>query len=122
MASNEDLEYLLKALTYLKPSQLTSTTRLALVTRREADVVRLVADGMKNREIAIQLHLTDHTVSNYLYRIFDKLEVSSRVELVLYAMSRKDPAEWLISHGIHAAIVAAVRSWSPDGNLTVTGC
>jgi len=35
------------------------------------------------------LHVTEHTVSNYLYRIFDKLGVSSRVELILYATQYK---------------------------------
>jgi DNA-binding CsgD family transcriptional regulator len=44
---------------------------------------------MKNREIAEILHVTEHTVSNYLYRIFEKLGVSSRVQLILYAMSQK---------------------------------
>ena len=49
--------------------------------------MRLVADGMRNQEIALQLNLTEHTVRNYLIRIFDKLGISSRVELVLYAFS-----------------------------------
>jgi Bacterial regulatory proteins, luxR family len=53
--------------------------------------VRLVAEGMQNREIANELKLSEHTVKNYLFRIFDKLGVSSRVELVLYAVSNKRP-------------------------------
>jgi len=101
--SNEDLEYLLEALTHLNPTQLLCPTGIPLVTRREEDIVRLVAEGMKNREIAEQLHLTDHTVSNYLYRIFEKLGVSSRVELVLYAMSRQD-RESPSSHDLHTAV------------------
>lgn len=44
-------------------------------------------DGMRNQEIAVQLALSEHTVRNYLIRIFDKLGISSRVELVLYAFS-----------------------------------
>ena len=42
---------------------------------------------MRNQEIALQLNLSEHTVRNYLIRIFDKLGISSRVELVLYAFS-----------------------------------
>ena len=49
--------------------------------------MRLVADGMRNQEIAVQLDLSEHTVRNYLIRVFDKLGISSRVELVLYAFS-----------------------------------
>ena len=58
---------------------------MALLTPREWDVVRLAAEGMRNQEIALKLNLGEHTVRNYLIRIFDKLGISSRVELVLYA-------------------------------------
>ena len=52
--------------------------------------LKLVADGIKNREIAERLKVTEHSVRNYLYRIFDKLGVSSRVELILYAFNQRD--------------------------------
>jgi DNA-binding NarL/FixJ family response regulator len=55
------------------------------LSNREQDVVTGVVDGLSNREIAHRLKLTEHTVKNYLFRIFDKLGVSSRVEVVLYA-------------------------------------
>jgi hypothetical protein len=42
---------------------------------------------LQNRDIARELNLSEHTVKNYLFHIFDKLGVSSRVELVLYAVS-----------------------------------
>jgi DNA-binding NarL/FixJ family response regulator len=58
------------------------------LTRREESVVRLVVQGMVNREIAEKLRLSEHTVKNYLFRIFDKLGVSNRVELALYAVAR----------------------------------
>ena len=56
---------------------------MKLLTKREEDVVRLVAEGLTNREVSARLSLSEHTVRNYLFRIFDKLGISSRVELVL---------------------------------------
>lgn len=61
--------------------------KIGRVTPRERDVVHLVAEEMRNQEIATKLNLSEHTVRNYLIRIFDKLGISSRVELVLYAFS-----------------------------------
>jgi DNA-binding NarL/FixJ family response regulator len=56
---------------------------MPLLRRREEDVVRLVADGLKNREIAQRLKVKEHSIRNYIYRIFEKLGGSSRVELIL---------------------------------------
>jgi hypothetical protein len=54
---------------------------------------------LSNREIASCLGLTEHTVKNYLFRIFDKLGVSSRVEVVLYVFRfRKD---WVAAPSSH---------------------
>jgi two-component system, NarL family, response regulator DegU len=58
-----------------------------LLTPREGQVVGLVVEGLGNREIALGLSLSEHTVKKYLFRIFDKLGVSTRVELVLYAVN-----------------------------------
>jgi DNA-binding NarL/FixJ family response regulator len=89
-ASNQDVEHLLNALSYVKPLHLGKINGMPLLTRREEDVVRLVVDGLKNREIAERLNVKEHSVRNYIYRIFEKLGVSSRVELTLYAFSRRD--------------------------------
>jgi DNA-binding NarL/FixJ family response regulator len=89
-ASNEDLEHLIKALSHLKPLHLNNSRGTPLLTRREEDVVRLVADGLKNREIAQRLKVKEHSIRNYIYRIFEKLGVSSRVELILYVFSHRD--------------------------------
>ena len=89
-AGNEDLEHLINALTHLKPIQLNNSEGMPLLTRREEDVVRLVSDGLKNREIAQRLKVKEHSIRNYVYRIFEKLGVSSRVELILYAFSHRD--------------------------------
>jgi DNA-binding NarL/FixJ family response regulator len=87
---NEDLEHLVSALHHARPMHITDANGAALLTEREEDVVRLVADGMKNRAIAEKLEVTEHSIRNYLYRIFEKLGVSTRVELILYVFSQRD--------------------------------
>ena len=62
-----------------------------LLSKREEDVVRCVAEGLTNREIAKELGLRENTVKNYLFRIFDKLGISNRVELILYASGNTAP-------------------------------
>jgi DNA-binding NarL/FixJ family response regulator len=57
----------------------------AALSKREREVAELVAEGLSNRDIASQLGLSEHTIKNYLFHIFEKLGMSSRVELVLYA-------------------------------------
>lgn len=89
-ASNEDTEHLINALTHPNPIQFNDADGIPLLTRREEDVVRLVADGLKNREIALELNVKEHSIRNYLYRIFEKLGVSTRVELILYAYSKRN--------------------------------
>jgi DNA-binding NarL/FixJ family response regulator len=89
-ANNEDQEHLIRALSQLRPLHLNNSAGMPLLTRREEDVVRLVADGLKNREIAVRLKVKEHSVRNYIYRIFEKLGVSSRVELVLYVFSHRE--------------------------------
>lgn len=84
-ANSSELHFLLEALA--RPT-LASFRHLgnSPLSARESDVVRCVSEGLTNREIARRLKLTEHTVKNYLFRIFDKLGVSSRVEVVLYAL------------------------------------
>jgi two-component system nitrate/nitrite response regulator NarL len=83
-ANSTELRYLIEALRESEPVRLVDSGGQALLSKREQDVVRCVAEGLSNREIASCLKLTEHTVKNYLFRIFDKLGVSSRVEVVLY--------------------------------------
>jgi DNA-binding CsgD family transcriptional regulator len=77
----------MEAFSQLAPMRVVNADGMRLLTKREEDVVRLLAEGMQNRDIAQELKLSEHTVKNYLFHIFDKLGVSSRVELVLYAVS-----------------------------------
>jgi hypothetical protein len=74
---------------------------------------------LSNREIASRLKLTEHTVKNYLFRIFDKLGVSSRVEVVLYAFRfRKDLVESSMPDDTCAASGPVLaRPSKPTGSL-----
>jgi DNA-binding NarL/FixJ family response regulator len=55
---------------------------------REQRVIQLVAQGMKNREVAEAIGTTEHVVKNYLRVIYDKLGLWNRVELALWYESR----------------------------------
>ncbi|MGZ4824520.1 MAG: LuxR C-terminal-related transcriptional regulator [Terriglobales bacterium] len=86
-ASSTELDYLLDTLVRTAPTRTLSESCCKLLTAREQEVVQLVADGLGNREIAARLKLSQHTIKNYLFRVFDKVGVSSRVELVLCAFT-----------------------------------
>ena len=64
-----------------------------LLAVRETQVANLVAEGLATKEIAKKLNITEHTVSNYLFKIYNKLGISSRVELVLYFMKHGEERE-----------------------------
>jgi DNA-binding NarL/FixJ family response regulator len=81
-ASTEALRFALEALAGTSAPTVDPDS-LTLLTRREQEVVALAVDGLKKREIARKLCLSEHTVKNYLFSIFGKLHVSSRLELTL---------------------------------------
>jgi len=86
-ANSTELHFLIEALAEFAPVRMVNASGTVVLSKREHDVVACVVRGLTNREIAQALKLTEHTVKNYLFRIFDKLGVSSRVELALYALS-----------------------------------
>ena len=59
------------------------------LTDRELEVLRLVAKGMNNREIAKELYISDNTVKNHVRNILEKLQLHSRMEAVMYAVKEK---------------------------------
>jgi len=60
-----------------------------LLTPRESEIVSLVTQGLRNKEIAEKLSISEQTVKNHLQNIYDKLGVSDRLELALYALHHK---------------------------------
>jgi DNA-binding NarL/FixJ family response regulator len=96
-ANTEQLSYLMDLISEVPSLRVLNSRGTSLLTPREEQVVALVAEGLSNREIARELNLSEHTIKKYLFRIFEKLGVSTRVELVLYAVNNGDPrtAEWL---------------------------
>ncbi len=60
-----------------------------LLSDREKEIVQLVAQGFRNREIGEKLFISEQTVKNHLHNIFDKLGVSDRLELALYAIHHR---------------------------------
>ncbi|HEX9161929.1 MAG TPA: response regulator transcription factor [Thermoanaerobaculia bacterium] len=68
-----------------KPKQSSETSKIALLTKREREIVETVACGLTNRQVAQQLFISDATVRHHLCTIFEKLGISSRGELIVYA-------------------------------------
>jgi two-component system, NarL family, nitrate/nitrite response regulator NarL len=64
------------------------------LSQREREIVALVAQGYKNKEMAEKMFISEQTVKNHLHNIFDKLGVSDRLELALYAIHK----------GLHLAV------------------
>ncbi len=58
------------------------------LSQREREIVALVAQGFKNKEIAEKIFISEQTVKNHLHNIFDKLGVSDRLELALFAIHK----------------------------------
>jgi len=82
------------------------------LTPREAQVAKLVAEGLTNREVANLIGTTEQVVKNYLRTTFDKLGVWSRLELALY-VANHGGAEWLarlVSGGESSRVELAAAS------------
>ena len=88
-ANSQQLTFLLESLSDNAPPPITDVKGTTLLTSRELNLVQLVAEGRTNRDISQELRLSEHTVRNYLFRIFNKLGVSTRLELALYAINQR---------------------------------
>ena len=87
-AISSEITFALEALSSMPTSRCTNVGGLNLLSPRELQIVNYLAEGSTNREIAERLRLSRHTVKNYLLKIFDKLGVSNRVELVFLKLSQ----------------------------------
>ncbi len=61
------------------------TDKIAALTEREREVTSLIGEGLKNKQIADRLLISETTVSHHLTSVFGKLGVSDRLELIIYA-------------------------------------
>ena len=91
-ASAEHMDYLLAALRRAVVPRF-SDAAAGLLSRREQEVVRYMCDGLTNRDIARTLGLSEHTVKNHLFRIYAKLGVEKRAEVIFSLLSRAPAAE-----------------------------
>ena len=92
-ATSQELTWVLDALrtsnlasSKVIPIRTPKALELNKLSKREEEVVTLLADGLSNRDIARALNLSENTIKNYLFRIFEKVGVSNRTELLLQAL------------------------------------
>jgi two-component system, NarL family, nitrate/nitrite response regulator NarL len=87
-AGREETNTLLKAFRNIPAPNVIASNDSPTLTTRELEVVHCAAEGKTNRAIAKDLGVSEHTVKNHLFRAFEKLGVSSRVELLFYLTLR----------------------------------
>jgi DNA-binding NarL/FixJ family response regulator len=91
-ADSTQLRWVIEALGDRDKVHIVDAKGAALLTKREEQIVRMIAEGLPNSEICTALSLSPHTVKNHLLNIYNKLGVSTRAELQLYASGSRDVA------------------------------
>jgi DNA-binding NarL/FixJ family response regulator len=89
-ADSTQLQWVFATLAKKEPPHLVSARGILLLTNREEQIAHMVAEGLPSCEISSKLGVSAHTVKNHLFRIYEKLGVSNRVELALYALSSQE--------------------------------
>jgi two-component system nitrate/nitrite response regulator NarL len=89
-ANSLQMSYAVEALADVPDVKALDANGLSLLSKRELEVVRCLAEGLTNREIADRLGLSQHTVKNYLFRVFEKTGVSNRLELLFLTLHTHD--------------------------------
>ena len=90
-ASRSHCQFLLEALRHTPSCEGIEAGKIDGLTHRELQVAECAAQGQSNRQIADRLELSEHTIKNYLCRIFEKLGVSSRFELLFLLFNECNP-------------------------------
>jgi DNA-binding NarL/FixJ family response regulator len=96
-ANREQIEWMFEALSQVPSLCMVKASGQQALSEREQQIVALIAEGLCNRDIADELNLTENTVKKYLFCIFNKLCVSTRLELAVYAAKKgiRLKAEWI---------------------------
>jgi DNA-binding NarL/FixJ family response regulator len=84
---NQGVNWIIEA--YRNQAQLGGGKQALRFSEREMLIISGVTQGLKNKDIAVQVGTTEQVVKNYLRKIYDKLGVADRLELALYSMHRK---------------------------------
>jgi DNA-binding NarL/FixJ family response regulator len=117
-ARSVDLDHALEVFANSPRVRATNHRGIELLSARERQVIQHLAAGMTNREIAHALDLSPHTVKNYLFRIFDKLGVSSRTELLYLTMNNSQSRpERTNGENAFSAIIEAAEAGDPCAQL-----
>ncbi len=102
-ASSREISLAMEALASAPTVRTVNARGLSVLSKREVQVVRCLAEGLSNREIADRLELSQHTVKNHLFRIFEKLGVSSRIELLYMTLSHSGGGQMNLEGSANAA-------------------
>ena len=104
-AGNRELQFVLESLQHSMPARITNGEGVSLLTEQEERIVSHVCEGLTNREIAECMGLSEHTVKNHLFRIYSRLGISSRVEVMFSVLTQ---------HVVHAPRLAAIPGSDAD--------
>jgi two-component system nitrate/nitrite response regulator NarL len=132
-ADSADVALVIEALASAPRMRLPAANGLNLLSKRECEVVQCLVQGLTNREIAERMGLSPHTVKNYLFRVFDKLGVSNRTELLFMTLSQGGSAEesaapdpgatapdGIPSEASLAALLNAAEAGAPQAQLSLS--
>jgi DNA-binding NarL/FixJ family response regulator len=82
-----DMAAIVSGLVRLRSEDAHEASKVATLTRREHEIIACIAEGLRNRQVGERLFISEATVRNHVSSILDKLDLSDRLELVLYAFS-----------------------------------